>query len=83
MAVDGSAVIFYNQDTKDPIALQLVDTRGCEVGKELEFLNIKYISYKGKTIKDKECPNTFRYELETPSNIEFNLKKYPSKRKNT
>jgi hypothetical protein len=71
---DSSAVIFYNQDVNDPIALQFVDTRGCEVGKELEFLNMKYISYKGKTIKNEDCPNTFRYELETPSDTEFNLK---------
>ena len=67
-------LLFFNQDTNDPIALQLVDTRGCEVGKELEFLNMKYISYKGKTIKDEECPNTYRFELKTPSDVEFNLK---------
>ena len=71
---DSSAVMFYNQDTKDPVGLQFVDTRGCEVGKELEFLNMKYISYKGKTIKDEECPNTFRFELDTTDNIVFDLK---------
>jgi len=71
---DSAAVIFYNQDTSDPIALQLVDTRGCEVEKEFEFLSLKFVSYKGKTIKNNECPNTYKYELETSSKKEFNLK---------
>ncbi len=71
---DSSAVIFYNQDTKDPIALQFVDTRGCEPDEVGTFLNLKYRSYKGKTIKNEECPNAFYFELEADSDVKFDLK---------
>ena len=73
IGVDASAVVFYNQASKDPIALQFANTRGCKKDSEISFFNFKYQSYSGKTIKNEECPNVFTYEL-APSTLEFNLK---------
>lgn len=73
---DASAVIFYNQDSNDPIALQLVNTNGCKVESNRSFLGLVLRTYSGRNTQGKLCEKyVIRYELSTPRTLEFSLQK--------
>ncbi len=73
---DSSAVIFYNQGENDPIALQLVNTNGCKIQGKRSALGLVMHEYSGKNTQGKQCARyVIRYELKTPSTLNFSLSK--------
>jgi len=73
---DASAVIFYNQDESDPIALQLVNTNGCQLQGTRSALGLVLHKYSGRNTQGKLCEKyVIRYELKTPRVSNFSLAK--------
>lgn len=71
---DASAVIFYNQDQNDPIALQFANTNDCKVEGSRSAFGLVLTTYSGLNRSGDECPrHTIRYELETPRSSDFSL----------
>ncbi|WP_219703611.1 alpha/beta hydrolase [Marinomonas lutimaris] len=71
---DASAVVFYNQDENDPIALQLVNTNGCKVESNKSALGLVLRKYSGKNTQGEDCNKyIIRYELENNKKIKFSL----------
>src|SRR5690606_14651995 len=52
---DASAVVFYNQDSNDPIALQLVNTNGCIVQGSRSAFGLVMRTYLGMNSQGKAC----------------------------
>ncbi len=73
---DASAVVFYNQDSNDPIALQLVNTNGCKIQRSRSALGLVLRTYSGMNTQGKPCEKyVIRYELSTPRVLDFSLQK--------
>jgi hypothetical protein len=73
---DASAVIFYNQDSNDPIALQFVNTNGCKIDGARSAFGLVLHRYSGINSQGKPCEKyVLRYELATPRVQEFSLQK--------
>ncbi|GGY61342.1 hypothetical protein [Marinobacter zhanjiangensis] len=71
---DASAVVFYNQDKNDPIALQLVNTNQCKVEGKYSALGLVVHEYSGRNSLGEECARyVLRYELSTPRDVNFSL----------
>ncbi|WP_110187058.1 hypothetical protein [Pokkaliibacter plantistimulans] len=71
---DSSAVIFYNQDENDPIALQLVNTNNCKVEGSRSLFGLVVNTYSGINSQGKPCEKyVIRYELSTPRPKDFSL----------
>ncbi|WP_417506696.1 hypothetical protein [Marinomonas gallaica] len=71
---DASAVLFYNQDYNDPIALQLVNTNDCKIEGSRSIFGLVLNSYSGRNARGEDCPQyTIRYELSTPRPTDFSL----------
>lgn len=72
---DASAVIFYNQDENDPIALHLVNTSQCKLEGEIKALGLVVHRYSGNNSKGRPCERyVIRYELRTPRPGDFSLR---------
>lgn len=72
---DASAIIFYNQDENDPIALHLVNTSQCKLEGEIRALGLVVHRYSGKNSKEQPCERyVIRYELRAPRPGDFSLR---------
>jgi hypothetical protein len=78
MTIDSIGVIYYNQDTHDPIALEIFDRRGCKI-KEIHVedtyidgISLAKYTYSGQNIKGDNCLTAYVLKANLPP-INFSL----------
>lgn len=67
-------MVFFNQASDDPIALQLVNTNECKVEGRTSAFGLVLHQYSGTNSQGSQCAKyVLRYELSTQSKLQFTL----------